>query len=81
MDSLLHLYYIKLIVLPILLSLSISVNAKLNRNSTFYQKLTIIFKKLKKNSAQNSIILAKLNFSEIPFPYDGAKTAKKKSLT
>ena len=23
------------------------------------------------------MILAKLNFSEIPFPYDGAKTAKK----
>ena len=37
--------------------------------------------KLKEISAQNSRILAKLNFSEIPFPYYGAKTAKKKAWT
>ena len=59
-------------------SLYVSVNAKLKRNSNFFQKLKIFLLKLKKISAQNSIILAKLNFSEIPFPYYGAKTAKKK---
>ena len=59
-------------------SLYVSVNAKLKRNSNFFQKLKIFLLKLKKISAQNSIILAKLNFSEIPFPYDGAKTAKKR---
>ena len=57
-----------------------SVSAKLNRNSTFFKNLRYFSWKLKKISAQNSIIFAKLNFSEIPFPYDGAKTAKK-SLT
>ena len=46
----------------------------------FFQKLKIFLLKLKEVSAQNSIILAKLNFSEIPFPYDGAKTAKKTCL-
>ena len=60
-------------------SLYVSVNAKLKRNSNFFQKLKIFLLKLKKISAQNSIILAKLNFSEIPFPYYGAKTAKKKA--
>jgi len=61
-------------------SLYVSVNAKLKRNSNFFQKLKIFLLKLKKISAQNSIILAKLNFSEIPFPYYGAKTAKKKPV-
>ena len=55
-----------------------SVSAKLNRNSTFFKNSRYFSWKLKKISAQNSIIFAKLNFSEIPFPYDGAKTAKKK---
>ena len=39
MTSLLHFYCITLSVLPLHLSLSIYVNAKLNRNSTFFQKL------------------------------------------
>ena len=56
-----------------------SVSAKLNRNSTFFKNSRYFSWKLKKISAQNSIIFAKLNFSEIPFPYDGAKTAKKKA--
>ena len=58
-----------------------SVSAKLNRNSTFFKNSRYFSWKFKKISAQNSIIFAKLNFSEIPFPYDGAKTAKKKACT
>jgi len=65
-------------VLPLPLGLSVSVSAKLNRNFSFFQKLKIFFWKLKEISAQNSIFFAKLNVSEIPFPYYGAKTAKKK---
>ena len=56
-----------------------SVSAKLNRNSTFFKNSRYFLWKLKEISAQNSIFFAKLNFSEIPFPYDGAKTAKKKA--
>ena len=50
---------------------------KLDRNSTFLQNSRYFFSKLQAISAQNSMILAKLNFSEIPSPYDGAKTTKK----
>ena len=59
------------ILLP--LSLSISVNAKLNNFSTTQDFSS-------KTQAQNSRILPKLNFSEIPFPNIAAQTAKK-SLT
>ena len=42
------------------------------------QQKLISLKKTQEISDQNAIILAKLYFSEIPFPYDGAKMAKKK---
>ena len=66
-------YYIALSFLPLHLSLSISVNAKLNNFSTTQDFSS-------KTQAQNSRILPKLNFSEIPFPNIAAQTAKK-SLT
>ena len=73
MTSLLQFYYITLGVLPLHLSLSISVNAKLNNFSTTQRFFS-------KTQAQNSRIWPKLNFSEIPFPYIAAQTAKKKPV-
>ena len=58
MTSLSQFYYIALSFLPLHLSLSISVNAKLNKNSTIFQQLKIFLRKLKPKTqefCQNSI--------------------------
>ena len=47
---------------------------KLNK---IHQNLGKIWPKLKDFFGQNSNFLSKLNFSESPFPYSAAKTAKK----